>query len=101
MIVKEAGNLLLQLYGVTRLASGSGVVEKLPLNGGRQVVPLHNHGCPETLQDVFLIPCQRYSLVAIAPRCWLRRTSLALPAGDGSGQLLAGIPGLCFCVRHV
>jgi hypothetical protein len=101
VIVKEAGNLLLQLYGVTRLANGTGVVEKLPLDGSRQVVPLHDHGRPEALQDMLLIPCERCSLVAIALRVWERRASLDLPAGEGSSQLLAGIPALCFYVGHV
>ena len=91
VIVKETGNLLLQLYGVTRLANGTGVVE----------VPLHDHGRPEALQDMLLIPCERCSLVAIALRVWERRASLDLPAGEGSSQLLAGIPALCFYVGHV
>jgi len=101
VIVKEAGNLLLQLYRVTRLANGSGVIEKLPLDASRQVVPLHDHGRPEALQDMLLIPCERCSLVAIALRFWQRRASLSLPAGEGSSQLVAGIPALCFYVGHV
>src|SRR4249920_2508940 len=91
VVVKEAGNLLLQLRRVTRLAHGSCVVEKLPLDASGQVVPLHDHGRPEALQDMLLILCKRCPLVAIVSRCWPRRTSLAFPAGNGSSLLGAGI----------
>ena len=86
VIVKEAGNLLLQLRCVARLAHGGGVVEELPLDAGGQIVPLHDYGCPEALQDMLFILCERCTLVAILLRCRRGRTSLALPAGNGSSQ---------------
>ncbi len=79
---------------MARLAHGSGVLEKLPLYVCRQVIPLHNHRRPEALQDMLLIFCERCSFVAIVSRCWPGRTSLALPPGKGSCQLVARIPVL-------
>jgi hypothetical protein len=49
MHVQEASNFLLQLRRVTRLAHGSGVIEKLPLEASRQIIPLREHRRPEAL----------------------------------------------------
>jgi hypothetical protein len=49
MLVQEASNFLLQLRRVTRLAHGSGVIEKLPLEASRQIIPLREHRRPEAL----------------------------------------------------
>jgi hypothetical protein len=96
VIVKEAGNLLLQLRRVTLLAKGSGVVEKLPLDASRQLVPLQDHGCAEAPQ---------YALLILSEKClrrWVRRqrTSFAFPAGK-SVDLIAHFPDLNFSVGHV
>ena len=66
VIVKEASDLLFQLRCLTRLAHGSGVVEKLPLHASRQIVPLRDHCGPKALQDMLLILCERWLLDAIA-----------------------------------
>ena len=52
--VKKAGDLLLQLRRLARLAHGSGVFEQLPLDGSRQIIPLQEHRRPKGLQDSLL-----------------------------------------------
>ena len=55
MLMKEPGDLLLQHCNLTRLDPGNGMLEQLPLNMGRQIVPLQEHRCAEALQDVCLL----------------------------------------------
>jgi hypothetical protein len=52
--MKEAGNLLLQHGNLTWFDAGNGMLEELPLNMGRQIVPLQEHRCPKALQDMGL-----------------------------------------------
>ena len=54
MFVKKASDLLLQLRRLARLAHGHGVLEKLPLDGSRKIVPLQEYRRPEALQDALL-----------------------------------------------
>jgi hypothetical protein len=54
MRVKKACDLLLQLRRLARLTHGNGVFEKLLLDGGRQIIPLQEHGRPKALQDTLL-----------------------------------------------
>jgi hypothetical protein len=41
--VKEARDPFLQLSCATRLSHGNRVVEEIPLNLRRQIIPLHDH----------------------------------------------------------
>jgi len=54
MLVKKASDLLLQLRRVARLAHGNGVLEKLPLDGSRLIIPLQEYRRPKALQDSLL-----------------------------------------------
>jgi hypothetical protein len=54
MFVKKASDLLLQLRRLARLARGHGVLEKLPLDGSRKIVPLQEYRRPKALQDALL-----------------------------------------------
>jgi hypothetical protein len=54
MSVKKASDLLLQLRRLAPLSHGSGVVEKLLLDGSRQIIPLQERGRSKALQDTLL-----------------------------------------------
>jgi hypothetical protein len=49
MLVKKTSDLLLQLRRVARLAHGNGVLEKLPLDGSRLIIPLQEYRRPKAL----------------------------------------------------
>ena len=49
--VKKTRDLLLQLRRLAPLSHGSGAVEKLLLEGSRQIIPLQERGRPKALQD--------------------------------------------------
>jgi hypothetical protein len=55
MFVKKASDSLLQLRRLARLAYGHGVLEKLLLDGCRQIIPLQEYRRPKALQDTLLI----------------------------------------------
>jgi hypothetical protein len=54
LCLKKASDLLLQLRRLARLTHGNGVLEKLPLDRSRQIIPLQEHGRPKALQDTLL-----------------------------------------------
>jgi hypothetical protein len=53
--VKEARDPLLQLGGVTGLTHGNRVVEEIPLNLRRQIIPVHDHCGAESSQNMLLL----------------------------------------------
>jgi hypothetical protein len=55
MFVKKASDSLLQLRRLARLAHGHDVLEKLLLDGCRQIIPLQEYRRPKALQDTPLI----------------------------------------------
>ena len=59
VLVKEAGDLLLQLRHMTRLSHRSRVLEKAALDVSRKIVPLQDHRRAEASQDVFLLLGER------------------------------------------
>jgi hypothetical protein len=52
--VKKARDLLLQLRRLVRVSHADGVLEKLLLEGSRQIIPLQEHGRPKAPQDTLL-----------------------------------------------
>jgi len=59
VLVKEAGDLLLQLRHMTRLSHRSRVLEKAALDVSRKIIPLQDHCRAEASQDIFLFLGQR------------------------------------------
>ena len=55
VFVKEASDLLLRLRHVTPLAQGNGVLEKLPLDVSRQIIPSRDHRRTKALPDVLFL----------------------------------------------
>ena len=49
--MKKARDLLLQLRSLANLTYRSGMFEKLPLDGCRQIIPLQEYRRPKALQD--------------------------------------------------
>jgi hypothetical protein len=50
----EARDLLLQLPRLARVSHADGVLDKLLLEGSRQIIPLQEHGGPKPAQDTHL-----------------------------------------------
>ena len=53
VLVKKTSDQAAQCLGVLHVSHGSGIVEEVLLQRGRQQIPLHDHRCAQTLQDVF------------------------------------------------
>jgi hypothetical protein len=52
--VQEARDLLLQVCRLAGLSHADGMLEKLLLDGRRQIIPLQERGRPKALQDTLL-----------------------------------------------
>jgi hypothetical protein len=52
--VKETRDPLLQLRSLASVGRADGVLEKLLLNPGRQIIPLQKHGRSKAPQDTLL-----------------------------------------------
>jgi hypothetical protein len=54
VLVKKASDLLLQLRRLAGLSHADGVLEKLLLDGRRQIIPLQEYRRPKALHDTAL-----------------------------------------------
>jgi hypothetical protein len=80
VLVKEAGDLLLQLRHMTRLSHRSRVLEKAALDVSRKIVPLQDHRRAEASQDVFFFLGQRSLCLLRGVPVRRRSSSLVVPA---------------------
>ena len=82
MLVKESGDLALQLGRVTQLTHGNGVFKEFALDICGQIVPLHDDCGPEAAQNMLLFLGKRRPRVAMFLRCALGSAALVVPSGD-------------------
>ncbi len=80
VLVKEAGDLLLQLRHMTRLSHRSRVLEKAALDVSRKIVPLQDHRRAEASQDVFLLLGERSLCLLRGVQVRKRSSALVVPA---------------------
>jgi len=80
VLVKEAGDLLLQLRHMTRLSHRSRVLEKAALDVSRKIVPLQDHRRAEASQDVFFFLGQRSLPLLRGVPVRKRSSALVVPA---------------------
>jgi hypothetical protein len=82
MLVKESGDLSLQLGCLTQLTHGDGVLKELALNICGQIIPLHDDSGPQAPQNMLLFLAEGRNLVAMFLRRPLGRPALVIPPGD-------------------
>src|SRR5688572_1198114 len=96
MVMKKPGDLSSELAGGPGLAHRNGMLEELPLDLSREVVPLHDHRSPEALQNpLFHLPEAR-----LLVGTHLDSSAFIVPPGEGSGQLITRFLLLAFLCRH-
>lgn len=83
MLVKESGDLTLQLSCVFQLTHGTRMFKKFALDFCGKIVPLHEHCGAEAPQNMLLFVSEGCQLIAIFLRCALWSAALVLPAGHG------------------
>ena len=83
MLVKESGDLTLQLSCVFQLTHGTRMFKKFALDFCGKIVPLHDDCGAEAPQNMLLFVSEGCQLIAIFLRCALWSAALVLPAGHG------------------
>lgn len=80
VLMKEAGDLLLELRHMTRLGHRSRVLEKAALDVSRKIVPLQDHRRAKASQDVFFFLGERSLCLLRGAPVRKRSSSLVVPA---------------------
>lgn len=80
VLVKEAGDLLLQLRQMTRLTHTSRILEKAALDVSRKIVPLQDHRRAKASQDFFFFLGERSLCLLRGVPVRKRSSSLVVPA---------------------
>ena len=95
MLVQEAGNPLLEFELAGGIAHRCRIREKIPLDVGWKIVPLHDHSRAEAFQDVLFVLAQR----RVRRRRRACGAALIVPAAKGFGQVVE-IPRHGFGFNH-
>ena len=84
MTMQKSGDLLLKLKSPLRVAHGCSIIEEVPLNFGREIVPLKNNSSTKTPQNTFFSFVKR--AVRSLPR--LLSSALTLPTTESPGEII-------------
>jgi len=82
--MQKSGDLLLKLKSPLRVAHGCSIIEEVPLNFGREIVPLKNDSGTKTPQNTFFSFVKR--AVRSLPR--LLSSALTLPTTESPGEII-------------